>query len=458
MSRYLILLSLTAGLLCTMPAWTQNAPPPNQANVVETPLPAPVEVPPPPSVPAEVEKPLTATEAAQIALHYQASITVQSAAVQAAHGNVLEQRSGLLPNVLLNTGYANNLATSFLVSPTSAYSPGYTSGITLSQLLFDFNHTRDLVRQAVAQQQAAYANLTVAQYNLVLSVKQTFYQYVQNVQLVAVNEENVRDQQQHLAEATARELAGNGLPSDTVRAATAVADAIFTLNQAQNIAAISRVNLALLMGIDPRTPILAAASDEPAIDVDDFTALVQKALQIRPEILEAQANIRGDVFGVRAAKTSDYPALYGSLGYHLAGANLPLQTAETGYGLTVTWAIFNGGLTTGRVETAQANLIAAQATLTTTCQSVISDVTQAYVNLQTANQHVITSQAEVANAQEAYQLAVGRYDAGLGLFLDVLDAQSALITARTNLVNAQSSVNQARATLAHAIGLTIPSK
>src|SRR5208337_2891789 len=96
MSRYILLLLIIASLLCTMSAWAQDAPPPNLPEVVQTPLPPAVEVPPPPSVPAEVEKPLTATEAAQIALHCQASLTVSAAAVQAAHGNVLEQRSGLL--------------------------------------------------------------------------------------------------------------------------------------------------------------------------------------------------------------------------------------------------------------------------------------------------------------------------------------------------------------------------
>ena len=50
------------------------------------------------------------------------------------------------------------------------------------------------------------------------------------------------------------------------RAETAVADAILNLNLARNAASVSRVNLALSMGIDPRTPIDAA--DKEQIDVD----------------------------------------------------------------------------------------------------------------------------------------------------------------------------------------------
>jgi outer membrane protein TolC len=50
----------------------------------------------------------------------------------------------------------------------------------------------------------------------------------------------------------------------------------------------------------------------------------------------------------------------------------------------------------------------------------------------------------------------GRYRAGLGIFLDVIDAQAALTTANANLVNAQSALDQSRAALYRALGRPIP--
>ncbi len=84
--------------------------------------------------------------------------------------------------------------------------------------------------------------------------------------------------------------------------------------------------------------------------------------------------------------------------------------------------------------------------------AVISDVSQAYLNLKTAEQRVTTADSEVANATEAVRLTEGRYQGGLGTFIDVLDAQTALVTASTNRVNAISSVNLARSALVHAVG------
>ncbi len=92
-----------------------------------------------------------------------------------------------------------------------------------------------------------------------------------------------------------------------------------------------------------------------------------------------------------------------------------------------------------------------QAQLAATTLTVTADVSQAYLNAKTAEQRLATATAGMANAEEGVRLAQGRYAAGIGVFLDVLDAQNALVTAQTNRVNAQSAINQARATLAHAL-------
>ena len=50
----------------------------------------------------------------------------------------------------------------------------------------------------------------------------------------------------------------------------------------------------------------------------------------------------------------------------------------------------------------------------------------------------------------------GRVGRGIGLFLDIINAQAALVTARSNRAAAQYGVDQARAALARAIGAPLP--
>jgi len=455
------------------PVCAQETTPPIAPKTQETPLPPPVTLPPPPSPTPEVpNRPLTADEAARIALRLQPNITVARAGVQAAQGRTQQARSGELPTVGLGAGYTHQdtLATEGGGSTgnntggtgtggatgTTFSFPGYQASLTVRQLLFDFNHTRDLVRQSAALERAANANLTGVQQAVVLQVKQAFYTYAQNVRLVAVNEANVRNTQAQLDLAQARLKSGLGLPSDVVRAQTAVADAVFQLNQAQNSASVARVNLALLMGIDPRTPIEAADTSEPAVTANDVNALVNRALAQRPEILAAQATLQAAQHGVNAAKTTNAPSVAANLGLSSRGSDFPPGNDFFTVGVSVQWNLFDSGLTAGRVKEARANVEAAQAQLTNARLVVVSDVSQAYLNLRTAEQRVTTADAEVANAEESVRLAEGRYRSGLGTFLDLITAQTALVTARTNRVNAQSAVDQARAALSRAIGAPLP--
>ncbi|HLV80034.1 MAG TPA: TolC family protein [Chthonomonadaceae bacterium] len=413
-------------------------------------------LPAPPLTPPDVpSRPLTAEEAAQIALHHQPSVTIAVSGITAAQGVTQQVRAGLLPTLGVDFGYSGQQRIAGPSSTRSSTIP-WTGTAEVRQMIFDFNHTRDLVRQAERQEQVAGANLSAVESTLVLQVKQAFYTYMQDLRLVSVNESNVGNQQAQRDLAQARLRAGIGLPSDVVQAETALAQAIFALNQAQNTASIARVNLATLMGIDPRTPIDVANAGEPAVNTDDVNALVQSALRQRPEVLQAQANLRATQSGLSAARTTNAPAFSGFVGGSTLGTSFPPKSDFLVYGVSVVWDPFDAGLTAGRVKQAQADVTIAQAQLASQQQAVTSDVSQSYLNLQTAGQRVTTAQAEVANAQESVRLMTGRYRAGIGTFLDVITSQAALVTAQTDLVNAQSAVDQARAAMAHAIGAPLP--
>ncbi|MEN6426122.1 MAG: TolC family protein, partial [Phycisphaerales bacterium] len=186
-----------------------------------------------------------------------------------------------------------------------AGSQGYQVSATLNKLLYDYNHTRSLVQQAAAEERSANADLTRTQADLVFQVKQAFYTYLQDVRLVAVSESNVHNQEGHLRAAQARLNTGIGLPYDVVRAQTAYTAAIFDLNLARNSASVSRVQLAEMIGVDPRTPIIAAEASEPAVIPTDVESLTQEALRLRPEMAQVQA-------GIEAATTCSRPCRTGA--------------------------------------------------------------------------------------------------------------------------------------------------
>jgi outer membrane protein len=329
---------------------------------------------------------------------------------------------------------------------------GTVGQATLRQLIYDFNHTLDLVRQSRALERAAVQNLTRVQYDLVLQVKQAYYQLTENTQLVRVNEDNLANRQAQLDLTTARLNSGLGLPQDVVTAQTAKAEAVQALNVARGLEGIARQQLAFIMGIDPRTPLQPSDTGELPVASNDVNALVQTALQRRPEILQAQALIDSARYGVNAARTTNAPVISGNINLTSRGTDFPPGGDTFSVGAAIQFSPFDGGLTRGRVKEARANLDTAQAQLMSAQLTVSTDVTQAYLNLRTAEQRVAAANSEVFNAEEGVRIATGRYRSGLGLFLDIINAQAFLLSARTNVVTTQSLVEQNRAALNRALG------
>jgi outer membrane protein TolC len=474
--RYPTHLAVLACVLTSVATALAQATPPVQPKVVETPLPPAVELPGPELLAPDLPPgPIRAADAARLALRHQPLILAATAGLQSAEAQSQQARSAIRPSVsvggnftdlVLETGGTRsvgasstssevNLAAVSVPRVTIARSGSQVSA-TVSRLFYDSGHTRHVVRQAVAGERSAAADLTRVRSDVVLWVKQAFYQYLQAVRLIGVAEQNLRNQDYHLALAQARLNSGLGLPLDVSRAQAARAQAIYDLSAARNTAAQARVSLAELIGLDPRTPIEPADSYEPVVEPTDLAEVTQQALRQRPEMIQAQANLDAARFALNAARTFNSPAVVGSLSLAHQHIKSSPSGQQLGVGVGVQWAPFDGGFTAGLVKDARAASQRVQSEMDSTRLAVVADVSAAYLNLKTAEQRVSTAQTEIYNAEEAVRLAQGRYQTGVGLFLDILDAQATLDQARANHVNAISAVDQARAALAHAVGTPPP--
>ena len=134
--------------------------------------------------------------------------------------------------------------------------------------------------------------------------------------------------------------------------------------------------------------------------------------------------------------------------YNYAGIN----SNGTSVGINLSVPLFSGFATTYQVRSAEAQVDAKNAQLEQVHLQVALDVWTAYQNLTTATQSLRTSAVLLDSAQQSAQVALGRYKAGVGSILDLLNAQSALASARQQRIQAMFSWNIDRATLAQAMG------
>ena len=430
--------------------------PPIQPKTVDTPKLPPIELLGPPKADQTIANaPLTVDEAVKIAIAHQPQLTISKATADAAHGQTLQAQSALNPTVAVNgSGTRTQILTGGNGSTTSGSSvfDGLAGSIAVNQLIFDFNRTRDQVRQAAALERAAYRNYDQTIQDVILQVKQNYYAFLQAKQQVTVDIANVASRQAQVNLTQAQLNAGLGAPADLVNAKTLLSQGSLQLLQANEAALQASVTLANSMGIDPRTPLVLTDSTEPEVQLPDSNTLVDQALKQRPEILSAQESLRAAGYGVSVARKTDAPSIDLSAGVSSRGSNNPFDS-ESGYvSLTFSWTLIDGGLMLGRVRTAEAERTSAMAQLKQTSLSVISDVAKAFTSVKSAAQQIETANSEVANAQEGVRLAEGRYKAGVTTFQEIITAQAALVTAETDQVNAVASLAIAKATLDHAIG------
>jgi outer membrane protein len=447
---------------------------PYEPKVQQVAPPTQVELPPPLGISTDVPAALTLQDALQQAFRHQQNLRVARSQVLAAQGRTEQVAAARNPRLGIGSTYTDPLFTQFSTSGLGGGGTttnttgggqqagftnflaggGWTHNVTLNQLLFDFGHTSNQIRASEQTERSLQAAYAQGQANVVRDVKQAYYNLLLAERLVNVQTENLANQRQHVAEAQARFASGLGLPSDVTRAETAVSTALLELTNAQQQVANGRLQLNLTMGIDPRTPVRVIDQSEPPIPgVDNPNALFDRALSTRPELIQYQANLASARATLDAAHTTSAPSIGASLSYQNRAAP---SFSSLNLGLSINYQLFDGGLQGGAVREAQANVDRAQAELELAQQRVKSEVGQAYLELRTAEQRVAAATAEEANARETLRLASGRYRVGLGIFLDVVDAQNAFLRAQTNRVNALTQLDLSRATLARAIGEAPP--
>jgi len=121
--------------------------------------------------------------------------------------------------------------------------------------------------------------------------------------------------------------------------------------------------------------------------------------------------------------------------------------------VTLTVPLFTGFSTTYKVQSAEAQREAKAAQTERLRLQVAQDVWNAWQSLLTATQTVRTTADLIASAEQSDKVALGRYSAGVGSLLEMLNAQSAYATAKQQRVQALYNWNIARTTLAQSMGV-----
>jgi outer membrane protein TolC len=306
----------------------------------------------------------------------------------------------------------------------------------------------------VAGRAAAKANASASKQDaeavrnaLAFETGRAFLTVLKTREFIRATQAGVQSFETNLDTATKRMQNGTLLKSDVLDVEVRLAQAREDLVRAQNANTLALRTLRNLLGIEKGD--IEVADTAPALDVpktQDFSRRSElAAIYLRQQAAEAE---------VRRAKAGYYPQLnaMGSVDYD-HGWKFNGEGKSYTAGVVGQWMVWDGFSTRAKVHEAEANLESAREQERKIRLAIDLEVEQGRLALKEATERLTVTERVVAQATESVHLTRVRFAQGLAIPTQMIDADTALISARVRRAEAENEQRIAVAALRKALGL-----
>lgn len=405
-----------------------------------------------------VAGPLSMSQAVKLAENRAFAVLLQQSAVEKQRQAVSQANAALGPTVKVNATYTrfdqsssvNFGGNKVTVSPNE-------SKVMQAILSFPVDITGNNHRLLHASEwgyQAEQESLKAVRSNIALQVKTDYLAILRANAQVRVAQDSVTSNSELVKTTQAQLTAGTAAKIDLLRAQAQLAQSQGDLISAQNALTMAKENLNSDLARPIETPFDVVDVAEPPTFDAAIPHLTKIAEANRPEVKSLQLTVDQLAAITKATEQSGLPslnlALTGTQNIAVEGFGARLQTASASATLTV--PIYDHGLTRSLVKQARQNEAQAQIKLSQEKLSISLELQQAVTNYSNAKSRFDVAETQYTAAKEALRLATLKQQQSEGVYLDVLNAETALTQAESGRVSAQYDLWQAIASLQHAIG------
>lgn len=336
----------------------------------------------------------------------------------------------------------------------------YDFGVALKLPLYTGGRLSQEVTLAERTNQIAVEQLRQGRQELVFNVGSVYLKIVQLSRLEAAYDARIASLESQEKRVKLLVQVGRAPRLDLLRIGVQLAKARHDRLQVGNSREQAYTLLYSLLGREPPAspaPLVAYAAAETG--VEELEDLVRKGLELRSELRIARERVASSEAQTAIARSQQLPdiSLVG-LYRERSGGSDPDLLDDWNVGVQLSVPLYDGGVR--RAQVAQAVLARAQAE---------QAVEQARLDVQKQvrdawNTHVeALSRAEVTarsvqEAQEALAIERLRYEQGVGTVTDLLDAESALLTAQADRLQGEFDLVIARVDLLRASGQLEPAR
>ena len=327
--------------------------------------------------------------------------------------------------------------------------------------LFDFGQREASVESARQTLQAAVASQDLGVQTVFLDAANAYFGLLAAQGELAVAREVERINLESFMAAEAKHAAGIGDLTSKLQTQTAFAQAILARVRAEGALRNARGRLAVSIGESPQRPLTVEADDARLPDTDfvkGVADMLELAQQAHPELRAARARLdaaraRSSAAGRAYLPTLSLSASRSHTGNDYAAAAVPdLAQRDSRVALQLAVPIFDGFAKHYQVKAAAAEVELASADLRSAEQRVALEVWQAWQTLQSETEALAGTEKLLGFATKSLEVAQGRFKAGVGSTLELLEAQRAMADAAQQRINALASWRATRLRLAASLG------
>jgi outer membrane protein TolC len=281
--------------------------------------------------------------------------------------------------------------------------------------------------------------------------KQSYYDCILAQALVRVAEESVKTFERNVRDTEQMFEVGKVSSFETLRSRTELGSRQSDLIAAQNALRLSLANLRRLVGVPQSTAIQLEAQMDWLPYVAPLADLVEEANAYRPEIRALTQGLAAARQDLRRVRGTYAPSIGARAEYQTTDG---APTVSDGWLLSIAaeWEIAAGGRRKHERAESNANISRIEHQLDDLQQLIELEVTQARIQIEDATAKTLSQQGNVELAKEGLRLSELRFQVGAGTQSETLDAELALTSAESSLVQALRDFAVANAALERATG------
>lgn len=319
-----------------------------------------------------------------------------------------------------------------------------------------FGKNRTALESAIGQVHAAEADAVAARMLLASNVARSYFQWVRQSAQLAVAQSTLTQREQSRKLVQDRLTAGLDTQLELQQSESALPDARLQIEILKEQQALTLNALAALTG-QQKTPLALVPPAQGTIkNVASATAIPMDLLGRRADIVAARWRVEAATQDVGNAKTLFYPNinLVAFAGFQSIGFDKLIQNGsqQWGVGPAIRLPIFEGGKLRANLRGKSADLSAAIESYNATVVDAVHDVADQLASSQAIARQQAEQASAQASAETAYSIALQRYKAGLGTYLNVLSAETAVLAQRRQGVDLAARALDTQVQLIRALG------